>query len=1762
LGPLQKLLELFSQVGNLRIMLMPVLVIFGSIAAGWYWLTGIVPAWALILLTLAILAGGGVYLYFRFVHPWRLRRKAAAAPAEAVVEEVPEISEEEFRQALKLKFDKGAADLVGFRKDADKLPLYLVVGEKDCGKSEAIRRSGIGFPAGLTNTEQGVGGTDILDWWITNRSVLLDLPGAHFFGRGGKSEARAWKLLLKHIADFRPASPLNGIILTISAEQLLADNDEEMNAKAARLVEHFENVHRALGTQVPVFVLVTKADRLCGFLEYFSDLGDHGDRDQIFGWSNPAKLEEPFNVETYRGDVEGVYQRLRKRRDSLLQYSIESKSLAYKRRVQVNHLYEFPRSFKSTANRLGIYLERIFEPNSWYCDPFFLRGAYYTSAIQRETELDPSLARALDKPLAELPAAEVRHTEDSYFLKETLNDKVFCEGGLVTWKQDPRYQKKRARARLILAAAVFLGLFTLYTVWVSIDWQQRMDEKQREWAAVGAWLPEGDDIVARRAGSYTYNGGLPVALPGVSIPEGFTSGANLDLYQLPGLLEQGWIEDVETPLIFRPIDLFNRKLRSNMVEAYRGIFEYRFVTPLVVAAERRITNEEERWPDEATHALGQLIRIEAMTAGKGPNLGSQERKVDLDHYFKYVLDDLSLYSEHVRYYNDYVREIYHTTKDAPWPPQVFYRESAREGLQNATGSGVRQFKRAMDFYVSKEGEAFEDLRHLLDALVAFRDAESLLWKNALSGGDPDSVHQIDVILKSWHRDVDRLSQRRRELDTILQTLFQGQSVDIKLLCDRRRADVTDHVEGQYYILEKELDNVPITPEGETPAHHIEVVKAALTGHLEGSKAMIRAEVDQYLADFEALRADREYLAMTEYQDFRRYQLRNHVYGFLQSSEYVVGEDIYDPFDYLLDLEELQKAFDESVRDIADFDTNSDSFNSGRQAAEKMLNLIYRQQRYLVVEQIVQALPITTGDFARMVSSRVEAQWLERPEIPLTPAGGTQQFDDGYNTEVVYDLLTLWSHMEDILRQERLGKDSLPDVERLKRSFREKDQVFKRYLTEYVNYWTRTVDQNTEMVQYATWRDFHRELSNLEVYNVNHKLRILYETALYAVDIVPATHPGQADAHLDLSRKMAGLTEDFDAECLRILNAWKAIAKVDRVAMNGLLSLSAADFRAGYLALLDNNINRANFGFWNSLCTQAVRLLADEGEHLSRYYLTNLATRYRGFPLINDVAVPPLSPESFYEALELARHIKQGPKEENPKSLMGGDRTGWPDVDKEIDRIQGEQVLRTDYEREWFAQLVRVMDFIEGDEPLTCELVVLPRETQAIRPPRFPAPRPTSKVFGDATWVYRYMRINGVAFNTEPTTYVVGHAGKTYPMAATANRLAMHFYYTSEDLNPGVNTFARPSGVAGLEMEWLPLVVLHMGDSVILEDKMTCAVPFRVVDNAEHKDSEYFYWIGFRFNKEIPDLKQWPSPFNWPHLRRSPRELGGPYPDESSATPEYLYPEAPLLPLERDVAAVEPVETNTEMDRVSDKIKQINAGGQPSAYEAPPAPYAPAPAAAAPRPLAPVENDDYIYAPALPADAPGDFAAPAARSSRPAAQAPRVPLYSPAGGQPAEGIYQAPRPAAPAGAGYSPSVRSYTPGEIPVMTPPTAALPPAPTAPALPEVTVRPAEPVYPSAPQLPSVESATIKRNPPVVPAPERPLYTTEVTFTTPRPARTGPALPGADAIVGVEQPATQQDPVANPYTVNEGGGYEAVRDKKKTVSTPVTRRSLGLRRP
>jgi type VI protein secretion system component VasK len=83
-----------------------------------------------------------------------------------------------------------------------------VIGEPAAGKSEAIRRSEIGFPPGMQDEFQGVGGTINMNWWFTNSAIILDTAGRLLFEEvipGTTSEWKEFLALCENTGRFVPS---------------------------------------------------------------------------------------------------------------------------------------------------------------------------------------------------------------------------------------------------------------------------------------------------------------------------------------------------------------------------------------------------------------------------------------------------------------------------------------------------------------------------------------------------------------------------------------------------------------------------------------------------------------------------------------------------------------------------------------------------------------------------------------------------------------------------------------------------------------------------------------------------------------------------------------------------------------------------------------------------------------------------------------------------------------------------------------------------------------------------------------------------------------------------------------------------------------------------------------------------------------------------------------------------------------------------------------------------------------------------------------------------------------------------------------------------------------------------------------------------------------------------------------------------------------------------------------------------------------------
>jgi hypothetical protein len=498
-----------------------------------------------------------------------------------------------------------------------KFPWYLIVGEPGSGKTEAIRHSNVGFPPGLQNEMQGVGGTINMNWWFSNQAVFLDTAGRLMFEEVKPGETNEWKEFLQLLVRNRPNCPINGLLLIIPTDALIKDTEARMNEKAGKIAAQFELIQRTLDIRFPVFVMITKCDMMSGFREFFDDFADAASVNQMLGWSNPDDRDAPFAPERVTDHLATVVQRIKKRRLSLLRDPVPSKG-EERRTDEVDALYSLPQSIQLLAPRLRQYLEKIFVAGPWSPKPLFLRGIYFTSSMREGAALDQELAQALGLGADQLSEAKVWEKERAYFLRDIFTEKVFREKGLVTRATNTK-KMLRKRGLLLWGTASLLALaFVGFTIYAYQQFSDSIKRHSDLWSTAkitddwkgNDWKPivQGDkpaDTVLKFRG----------AEPPLTVGE-----RRMPLLQYHDELRTVATKPIETGWVYRPM-LKAAKLDEDRLKAQRIVYEGSVVYPLIQAARTRMQNEkvtdavdagesQDSRLDREAHALAALLRIE------------------------------------------------------------------------------------------------------------------------------------------------------------------------------------------------------------------------------------------------------------------------------------------------------------------------------------------------------------------------------------------------------------------------------------------------------------------------------------------------------------------------------------------------------------------------------------------------------------------------------------------------------------------------------------------------------------------------------------------------------------------------------------------------------------------------------------------------------------------------------------------------------------------------------------------------------------------------------------------------------------------------------------------------------------------------------------------------------------------------------------------------------------------------------------------------
>ncbi len=313
-----------------------------------------------------------------------------------------------FRRALKTLRASTTGSEYRYR-----IPWYLMLGPSGSGKSALLE--GLALPRRVQREPSSPAAATPCHWHFFDDGVLLDIAGGLVLNRDLSSDERGWRRLLHLLKRYRSERPIDGVVLTLSAADLLSWETrpaEEVRAIGTGLFDRLRQAQGELGVRFPVYVILTHADKLPGFSS-FVEAVPRRFRQDVFGWSSPYALDVAFRAEWVDEALGGIESQLRDRSTEVL----ASRSVL----LGADAVFRFPDVVPRLLPAARTILSEIFEESAYH-EGFFLRGIYFSGRVDD--------ARAADAAEAAAPAPGTGRAAELVFLGKLFQTKIFPERGL------------------------------------------------------------------------------------------------------------------------------------------------------------------------------------------------------------------------------------------------------------------------------------------------------------------------------------------------------------------------------------------------------------------------------------------------------------------------------------------------------------------------------------------------------------------------------------------------------------------------------------------------------------------------------------------------------------------------------------------------------------------------------------------------------------------------------------------------------------------------------------------------------------------------------------------------------------------------------------------------------------------------------------------------------------------------------------------------------------------------------------------------------------------------------------------------------------------------------------------------------------------------------------------------------------------------------------------------------------------------------------
>ncbi|MDR1637117.1 MAG: hypothetical protein LBR93_07245 [Treponema sp.] len=1363
-------------------------------------------------------------------------------------------------EEINFLLNQGFALPAQYKRKPYDLPWYILLGEPRSGKSSFLGNSELELiPSAKEENPASSDGKDSLPvrMWMGAKAVVCDISGHVFFDRWLDGSSAEWNYIIQQLYRKRRKRPLDGIILTIPADAILADDDVLSQKKAILMATELSQLFHTLGMYLPCQVVVTKLDMVDGFREYIMTLPEEM-RHQILGFSNNTRL---YSTDRFRTFWDALLQRLRIGcKKSMISHELGQRLSGLSSRMDVTgKIYLFPENFATLYKNLDIYLNTLFSENNFHGSRnMIFEGIFFTSSTDLGVTMSQGLAALAEKRVDEFPlTGEKPLSPRSYFTRDLLNKLIFTPSpnAVLTPQEEARHYIPlyAASAALLLTGGVWLGTGILGHGDLSMDlapaaeYYRSLDESFKNKVPLNNPL-----IVQDSPGSYVVDSGL---VRGLGVPLSKVQY----FYQIYSSREQKHI----APWGFKLASLFFFGPDPNMGYGKRAfvhdqIFGVMVRTPVIRNVGNKLL-EQQNTPvvlDQVTrNAIHSFLLFSQLSDVDYSRIVAL-KEFNIPDMISYLIPDISpetlgllntflprynrrhTFSMDVAYLDS--QEYIHSCQAAmgimlsTWERLITYpgsmygkiksivlisqRLNANYSRLNQIAAEVRwvetmsQLRRLVAEWKAltlSQTELTNSGRALFDDILQVKAAAAIIRSfslaGALTGGGTGGLGTIDIFSDNHINDY----------------LFQPGILSVA------RIEYSGLFNGDMDYLESVIGSIRYSN-----------TNLAVLGRI----SKLRMDFSStFSRDLEGLQNVAQTLRNSDLMSRKISDDPKETQSFFSVAERIIGlasaPDLIDPAslqksEFLGNWQRLQagiqsssEAFENYVKPFAE----NDRVLFLSQGQRGMMQALAAVNRYTVLESGMAIFSSTEPQIAAFVRANAKDDNIfSLSSQALGVLLGDLVYDKSYDPVVVKGLVADLVYFAELVAQY-----PNPQMRESFGYFRE-FQAFKSYLDHYIDYWGNFPERAYPPL--TDWEEYRARMRDYQSYQINSVLQSLYtkgKEVLSQVDeaVLDEASIKRKNGYIaSMNDKIGILSTFFNENTNRMLSAWSRLPADPESAFKTLQQEEPQVLKDTYL-IAYSDVKELAVGWWNDFAVNGFKILQDV------YYSKRLEEFSRSLPVFKSW------PFSADAPVEGALTVKEMGDMAWLLGEMGIDIAPVDAKEPQVILDMRRSLFQGNIAKTWAKTLYTFASAAaDRRKPLTWTVNQPPIELQSKL--SVPGKMPAVNRF-------RYIEVSAGRTSRRFTTYE-----KTETPLAQGNaeekEIRFRFYVMSGDVAPAFEyTLSRP---------WVVLS-LYLRKDGVLDDQGKRYIPIYLSDQT----GEYVYFINLSFSADLPPAEDWYENANWPDV---------------------------------------------------------------------------------------------------------------------------------------------------------------------------------------------------------------------------------------------------------------------------------------------------------